>query len=192
MHRNRTSVGLDVHARSVVACGLDGQTGELFERRLCPDHNEIISWIRGLPGPVGVTYEAGPTGFGLARFLTSRSRSAAFRVSSEGHQPPRPARTAAGPPRSRPGRRAAEFRPLVGVPRLLGGCAPAGVSAVSQWKTSDSADASEVTVLRPAWSNGGAAASPGPCGRRRRPSGVWPAAGRPRRVGRSSRPSRPG
>jgi len=27
-------VGLDVHARSVVACGLDGQTVELFERRL--------------------------------------------------------------------------------------------------------------------------------------------------------------
>jgi transposase len=62
---------LDVHARSVVACGLDGQTGELFERRLCPDHGEIIAWARGLPGPVAVTYEAGPTGFGLARFLTA-------------------------------------------------------------------------------------------------------------------------
>ncbi|MGC2567291.1 MAG: IS110 family transposase, partial [Mycobacterium sp.] len=33
----RTSVGLDVHARSVVACGLDGDTGEVFERRLTPD-----------------------------------------------------------------------------------------------------------------------------------------------------------
>ena len=70
MLANRTSVGLDVHARSVVACGLDGRSGELFERRLCPDHTEIIAWIRGLPGPVAVTYEAGPTGFGLARFLT--------------------------------------------------------------------------------------------------------------------------
>jgi transposase len=60
---------LDVHARSVVACGLDGQTGELFERRLTPNHREILDWIRGLPGPVAVTYEAGPTGFGLARFL---------------------------------------------------------------------------------------------------------------------------
>ena len=69
MVRNRTSVGLDVHARSVVACGLDGQTGELFERRLTPDHGEIGAWIRSLPGPVAVTYEAGPTGFGLARFL---------------------------------------------------------------------------------------------------------------------------
>ena len=67
---NGTSVGLDVHARSVVACGLDGQTGRVFERRLTPDHGEIVSWVRSLPGPVAVTYEAGPTGFGLARFLT--------------------------------------------------------------------------------------------------------------------------
>ena len=71
MLANRTSVGLDVHARSVVACGLDGQTGRLFERRLTPDHGEIIGWIRSLPGPVAVAYEAGPTGFGLARFLTA-------------------------------------------------------------------------------------------------------------------------
>jgi len=66
-----SSVGLDVHERSVVACGLDGQTGELFERRLTPDHTEIVGWVRSLPGPVAVTYEAGPTGFGLARFLTA-------------------------------------------------------------------------------------------------------------------------
>jgi transposase len=66
---NATSVGLDVHARSVVACGLDGRSGELFERRLTPDHADIMAWIRSLPGPVRVTYEAGPTGFGLARYL---------------------------------------------------------------------------------------------------------------------------
>jgi transposase len=58
-----------VHARSVVACGLDGRTGELFERRLTPDRGDVESWIRSLPGPVAVTYEAGPTGFGLARYL---------------------------------------------------------------------------------------------------------------------------
>ena len=69
MKNYRTSVGLDVHARSVVACGLDGETGELFERRLTSDHQEILEWVRGLPGPVAVTYEAGPTGFVLARFL---------------------------------------------------------------------------------------------------------------------------
>src|SRR5215472_670902 len=65
----RTSVGLDVHARSVVACGLDGDTGEVFQRRLIPDYGAILDWVKGLPGPVMVTYEAGPTGFGLARFL---------------------------------------------------------------------------------------------------------------------------
>lgn len=71
MKYQRMSVGLDVHARSVVACGLDGETGEVFERRLTPDHREVLEWIRGLPGPVAVTYEAGPTGFVLARVLLS-------------------------------------------------------------------------------------------------------------------------
>jgi transposase len=65
----RTSVGLDVHARSVLGCGLDGETGEVFERRLIPDHREILAWVRSLPGPAAVTYEAGPTGFALARCL---------------------------------------------------------------------------------------------------------------------------
>ena len=65
----RTSVGLDVHARSVVACGLDRETGAVVERRLTPDHREIVGWVEGLPGPVAVTYEAGPTGFCLARAL---------------------------------------------------------------------------------------------------------------------------
>jgi transposase len=65
----RTSVGLDVHARSVVACGLDRETGEVFERRLTPKDEEILEWIGSLPAPVAVAYEAGPTGYGLARFL---------------------------------------------------------------------------------------------------------------------------
>ena len=71
MKFQRTSVGLDVHARSVVACALDGDTGEVFQRRLTPDHGEIVAWLGDLPGPVAVTYEAGPTGFGLARALTA-------------------------------------------------------------------------------------------------------------------------
>jgi transposase len=37
---------------------------------VCPDHAEIIAWIRGLPGPVAVAYEAGPTGFGLGPFFS--------------------------------------------------------------------------------------------------------------------------
>jgi transposase len=67
----RTSVGLDVHARSVAAAAIDGVTGELVQARLTPSAEEIRRWVQGLPGPVAVTYEAGPTGFGLYRSLTA-------------------------------------------------------------------------------------------------------------------------
>lgn len=70
MNRERTSVGLDVHARSVVACGVDDDTGEVFRTRLGPQPEVVLNWLEQLPGPVAVTYEAGPTGYGLARFLT--------------------------------------------------------------------------------------------------------------------------
>jgi transposase len=65
----RTSVGLDVHARSVVAAAIDGQTGEIQRRTMTPDHGEILAWMSSLPVPAKVVYEAGPTGFGLARVL---------------------------------------------------------------------------------------------------------------------------
>jgi transposase len=48
---------------------LDGDTGEVFERRLTPDPGEIVEWLRSLPGRIAVTYEAGPTGYGLGRLL---------------------------------------------------------------------------------------------------------------------------
>ncbi|MFB9071870.1 IS110 family transposase [Citricoccus parietis] len=70
MFTERTSVGLDVHARSVAAAAIDGVTGELIQTRLTPSHEHILSWLGDLPGPVAVAYEAGPTGFGLYRVLT--------------------------------------------------------------------------------------------------------------------------
>ena len=69
MSFNGTSVGLDVHALSVVAHAVDEQTGQVERARLCPDHGEILAWLHQLRGPVRVAYEAGPTGFGLARAL---------------------------------------------------------------------------------------------------------------------------
>jgi transposase len=84
----RTSIGLDVHARSVVACGLDGDTGEVFRRRLCPDHREVLDWVQGLPGPVAVTYEAGPTGFGLARALSAAGIDCRVAAPSKLQRPP--------------------------------------------------------------------------------------------------------
>jgi len=62
---------LDVHARSVVAHALDTITGEILRARLCPDPVEVTRWVKGLPGPAAVIYEAGPTGYGLARVLGS-------------------------------------------------------------------------------------------------------------------------
>ena len=71
MFTERTSVGLDVHARSVAAAAIDGETGEVLQARLTPDHEQILAWVSGLPGPAAVAYEAGPTGFGLYRHLTA-------------------------------------------------------------------------------------------------------------------------
>jgi transposase len=67
----RTSVGLDVHARSVAAAAIDGVTGELVQAKLTPSHEHIRSWLAGLQGPVAVAYEASPTGFGLSRSLNA-------------------------------------------------------------------------------------------------------------------------
>ena len=52
MFGERTSVGLDVHARSVVAAAIDGQTGEVLRARLTPSHAEVLEWIAGAAGSV--------------------------------------------------------------------------------------------------------------------------------------------
>jgi transposase len=62
-------VGLDVHARTVVAGVLDAASGELRTLRVPPRSVETIAWLRQLPAPVRVAYEAGPTGYGLAQCL---------------------------------------------------------------------------------------------------------------------------
>jgi transposase len=62
-----TWVGLDVLARKVVAGVLDAGTGEVQSVRLPAQLSETVEWLRQLPAPVRVGYEAGPTGYGLAR-----------------------------------------------------------------------------------------------------------------------------
>ncbi|MEO7146594.1 MAG: IS110 family transposase [Terrimesophilobacter sp.] len=69
----RSFVGLDVHARTIVACALDDHTGELVRHRFGYDLAEVVAWVSSLPGPQQVVYEAGPTGFGLFRLLTASS-----------------------------------------------------------------------------------------------------------------------
>jgi transposase len=62
-------VGLDVHAARVVAVVVDGESGELGAHRLAGATAQVVAFCAGLPGPAMVAYEAGPTGFGLARAL---------------------------------------------------------------------------------------------------------------------------
>ena len=69
MFTERTSVGLDVHARSVAAAAIDSITGEVVQAKLTPDYGDVRGWLERLAGPVAVAYEAGPTGFGLYRYL---------------------------------------------------------------------------------------------------------------------------
>jgi len=64
---NGTFVGLDVHARSVVAGLIEEATGEVRVQRAPHRTEELVGWLGALAGPVRVAYEAGPTGFGLAR-----------------------------------------------------------------------------------------------------------------------------
>ena len=62
-----TWVGLDVHARKVVAGVLDASSGELRCLRAPTLPAETAGWLGQFPRPVRVAYEAGPTGYGLAR-----------------------------------------------------------------------------------------------------------------------------
>jgi transposase len=69
MAQVRTWVALDVHVSGTVAAVLDVASGELRRQRLSGRSQEIATFVAGLPGPVRATYEAGPTGFALARRL---------------------------------------------------------------------------------------------------------------------------
>ncbi len=72
MAKARSLVGLDVHATKIVAAVLDAETGELRRFTLGGDVAEAAGLCAGLPRPVRVAYEAGPTGYGLARELARR------------------------------------------------------------------------------------------------------------------------
>jgi transposase len=72
MAKARTLVGLDVHAEKILAAVLDVDTGELRSFSMTGDTLAAAGFCAGLPRSVRVAYEAGPTGYGLARELASR------------------------------------------------------------------------------------------------------------------------
>jgi transposase len=83
----RTFVGLDVHAWSVTGHALDGVTGQVWQRKLTPDPTDVWRWLQSLPQPVAAAYEAGPTGFGLARFLRSHGTACLVAAPSKLQRP---------------------------------------------------------------------------------------------------------
>src|SRR5438034_8050123 len=69
MTKVRTWAGLDVHAAGAVACVVGWPAGEMSVHRLAGRTSEVTAFCSRLPAPVRVAYEAGPTGFELARAL---------------------------------------------------------------------------------------------------------------------------
>lgn len=65
-------VGLDVHARETACAVFDGATGEIESRRLSGRPHELLGWLEQLERPFRAVYEAGPTGYGLARHAAER------------------------------------------------------------------------------------------------------------------------
>ena len=60
-------VGLDVHSRESTAAVFDQSTGEVVTRRLVGRPHELLAWLLEVKRPARMVYEAGPTGYGLAR-----------------------------------------------------------------------------------------------------------------------------
>ena len=69
MAQAKTWAAFDVHVSGVVAAMLDRDSGALRLQRLPGRSDDVAAFAAGLPGPVRATYEAGPTGFVLARKL---------------------------------------------------------------------------------------------------------------------------
>ena len=80
--------GLDVHARKTAAAAVQLGSGEVFKAQLSGSPAAAIEWLVRLPGPVRAVYEAGPTGFGLAR--AARAAGVEMMVCSPGAIPRQP------------------------------------------------------------------------------------------------------
>ncbi len=124
-----TSIGLDVHARSVAAAAFNPFTGEVVHRDFGTDAAEIAEWALGFEEP-RACYESGPTGFHMARELRALGLDCAVAAVSKMQRPAADARrkndrrdaefiarmlathNSRGGPAARCGRRGARDRPM--------------------------------------------------------------------------------
>jgi hypothetical protein len=95
-------VGLDVHAHESTIAIVDQATGELSTRRVVGRPHERLPWLRGVKRPARMVYEAGPTGYGLAR--RARADGIELVVCAPGRADARTAPPAAVTPFPRPAR----------------------------------------------------------------------------------------
>ncbi len=89
MSESMALVGLDVHQAQTVAALLDPSTGELRVERLRGEPARVVPvFLEELDRPVAAVYEAGPTGFTLAR--AAEQRGLDIRVVAPGSIPRAP------------------------------------------------------------------------------------------------------
>src|SRR5262245_35958940 len=81
-------VGLDVHARKVVAGVLDAESGEVRSLRAPLLPSETAGRLRQFPAPGRVAFEAGPTGDGLARACAAAGVACTVAAPSKIQRPP--------------------------------------------------------------------------------------------------------
>lgn len=73
MSESMALVGLDVHQAQTVTAVLDPVSGELRVQRLRGEPTKVVpGFLEALDRPVAAVYEAGPTGFALARVAEQR------------------------------------------------------------------------------------------------------------------------
>ena len=81
-------VGLDVHARESTLAVCDQGTGEVLTRRVVGRPHELLPLLLEVPRPARMVYEAGPTGYGLARRARAEGIEVAVSAPGKTDRPP--------------------------------------------------------------------------------------------------------
>jgi transposase len=85
MQGTMTWAACDVHARSAEVSAVEVSSGELRRARFGAGVEPIVAWLSTLAQPVSACYEAGPTGYGLAR--AARAAGIGMEVIAPGKTP---------------------------------------------------------------------------------------------------------